>query len=60
MLKPTTSVTTPVIDLKAHLLSSDDEIEGFQPRSDEELKKLRDGVEGLPTNTQLTASRLEP
>ena len=42
-------VPVPVTDLKEHPLSLDDEIEGFQQRSDEELKKLRDGNEGMPT-----------
>jgi hypothetical protein len=48
MLKPTGSVPEPITDLKAHPLSLEDEIEGFQQRSDEELKNLRDGIEGLP------------
>ncbi len=60
MLKPTGSVTKPMIDLKAHLLSLEDEIDGFQQRSDEELKKLRDGDEGLPTNTDPAASSSPP
>ena len=60
MLKPTGNVTNPIIDPKAHLLSLEDEIEGFQQRSDDELKKLRDGMEGLPTNTNPAASSILP
>jgi hypothetical protein len=60
MLKPTGSVPKPKGDLKAQLLSLEDEIEGFQQRSDEELKKLRDGIEGPPTNTNPAASSNPP
>ena len=56
MLEPTAE---PITDLKDHPLSLEDEIEGFQQRSDEELKKLRDGDQGMPTPTprDLNASR---
>ena len=60
MLKPTGSVTEPITDVKGHPLSLEDEIEGFQQRSDEELKKLRDGIEGLPTNTNPADSSHPP
>jgi hypothetical protein len=60
MPKPTGSVTKRVIALQTHLLSLEDPIEGFQPQSDEELKKLRDGIEALPTNTNPVASSNPP
>jgi hypothetical protein len=47
MTKPTGTITKQ---------TNEDEIEGFQPRSDEELKKLRDNIETPPTNPEPDAS----
>ena len=59
MPKPTGSVIQQKMKLKAHLLSLEDPIEGFQQRSDEELKQLRDGAL-LPMDTDPATSSPTP